>query len=267
MRALLLLAAAAFLAAASQDSHSQYVETCGDPNLQRALAPVVLKYDIEGGAVSSICKVDRTNSVVAKIDSESGGHITITIPQNVVYSLASADCGESDLAVLVDNEEVLPAKSVHGKDGNTLTVGFAKGSHIVEFVGFSILTDPAPYQYCGIVMGLESQYLPPKMQTERGMRAEQVKCNEGLALVTKIDGSPACVRHKTGKILLERGWAGCGVDKATGDWHSCARPVSDSRYSREITVLAVSPKNVTLPGPGNHTATGCNADGMCFTPE
>jgi hypothetical protein len=39
-------------------------------------------------------------------------------------------------------------------------------------------------------------------------------------------------------------------------------------HRREITILSITPQNVTLPEPKNQTyKTKCNADGVCFTPE
>lgn len=170
--------------------------------------PLDLQYDITGGTLLDLCKNDDTNSVVAKIDAGYGGEVTLTIPKKVVYSLTSADCADdSELIILVDNEETLAAKSVHNKKDNVVTVTFPRGHHTIEFIGASILPDPSPVQYCGIVMGLDSLYMPPKLQVERGMKPDQVRCNDGLVLVTKLsDSSLACIKPETKRVLVERGW-------------------------------------------------------------
>jgi len=182
--------------------------------------PLDLQYGIRGGALLDLCKNDDTNSVIAKIDAGYDGEITLTIPKKVVYSLTSTDCADdSELIILFDNEEILATKSTHSNKDNVITVTFPRGHHTIEFIGASIMPDPSPVQYCGIVMGLDSLYLPPKFQVERGMKMDQVKCNAGLYLIHNPNGShPACVRETTLQKLVERGWKeppvchGCGVD-------------------------------------------------------
>lgn len=50
--------------------------------------------------------------------------------------------------------------------------------------------------------------MTPLQQFKSGIEAKNVKCNEGLELIIKTkDNSPACVRHDTANILIERGWA------------------------------------------------------------
>lgn len=53
----------------------------------------------------------------------------------------------------------------------------------------------------------DSQYISPKKQVMQGTVADAVKCNEGLELIFKTDGTPACVKSQTAKTLVERGWA------------------------------------------------------------
>jgi hypothetical protein len=163
----------------------------------------------------------------------------------------------------MDNEEILPTSVIHGNKDNTITIEFSKGIHTIEFVGVSIIPDPSPSQYCGFVMGFDSLYLPPKFQFERGMKTEQVKCNDDLALLKKVSNDlPICVSFETGQKLLERNLA--HTIARTGTTYSD----NEDSHRKEITILSISPKNVTLPEPKNQTPkTTCNADGVCFTPE
>ena len=39
-----------------------------------------------------------------------------------------------------------------------------------------------------------------------GISISKIVCKEKLELVTKHDGSPACVKHETKQKLIERGW-------------------------------------------------------------
>lgn len=226
--------------------------------------PIDLEYDIHYGIVVSICKLEDTNSVITEINAEKDGQIMITIPKKVVYSLSSTDCADdSELLVLMDNEEILPFNYIHSKKDNIITVKFSKGVHTIEFVGFTILPDPSPAQYCGIVMGLDSLYLPPKFQIEKGMKIEQVRCNEGLTLLKKASNdNPLCVSFKTGQKLLERNLAHTIARTGTVDSDN------EGAHRKEITILSISPQNVTLPEPKNQTSkTTCNTNGVCFTPE
>ncbi|HEX9846368.1 MAG TPA: hypothetical protein VGA92_07915 [Candidatus Nitrosotenuis sp.] len=47
---------------------------------------------------------------------------------------------------------------------------------------------------------------PPLKQFKAGLSAEKIICRQGLELVTKYDGSPACVKPETKVKLIERGW-------------------------------------------------------------
>jgi hypothetical protein len=48
----------------------------------------------------------------------------------------------------------------------------------------------------------------PLTQFKSGIAAKDVTCDQGLLLIFKTsDGSPACVKPDTAKVLVERGWA------------------------------------------------------------
>ena len=46
----------------------------------------------------------------------------------------------------------------------------------------------------------------PKKQMKLGVMPEKITCNEGLVLMLKISGMPACVKSDTAERLEERGW-------------------------------------------------------------
>jgi len=61
--------------------------------------------------------------------------------------------------------------------------------------------------FCAARTSSESD-LSPLKQFKSGTPANDVKCNDGLQLVIKVeDNSPACVISNTASILIERGWA------------------------------------------------------------
>lgn len=47
----------------------------------------------------------------------------------------------------------------------------------------------------------------PLKQVAQGVLPNEIICKEGLELIIKNNGSPACVKSKTAEILIERGWA------------------------------------------------------------
>ena len=52
----------------------------------------------------------------------------------------------------------------------------------------------------------EGVMTPPKKQVSQGIKPAAVNCKEGLVLIIKHDGSPACVMPETAKSLEDRGW-------------------------------------------------------------
>ena len=46
----------------------------------------------------------------------------------------------------------------------------------------------------------------PRKQIKLGVMPEKITCDEGLVLMLKISGIPACVKPTTAEILEERGW-------------------------------------------------------------
>jgi len=50
----------------------------------------------------------------------------------------------------------------------------------------------------------ETSILPPLKQVKLGV---EISCKSELVLITKYDGSPACVKPQTREKLIERGWA------------------------------------------------------------
>ena len=153
-----------------------------------------------------MCKSTSHNSITALIDADSNGILSMDIPLVMLYSLESTDCKVTgDFIVMLDGEEasyVITPTEI----GHLVTVEFTKDFHEIEIIGTTIIPDPSPAQYCGIVEGYEKQFLAPLDQTDRGVKPEFIRCNAGLVLIQKIDDSPACVKPETKIKLIERGW-------------------------------------------------------------
>ena len=49
-------------------------------------------------------------------------------------------------------------------------------------------------------------YKPPKKQHKEGVEIHKIQCNEGLHLIVRYSGHPACVKLDTHRELVERVW-------------------------------------------------------------
>jgi len=170
-------------------------------------SPVDLESTIYGGNLQYVCNSSITNSIKAMVNADSDGTVTLEIPKFPLYSLTDDQCNTSnDFLVLVKGIEVASVIS-DIENTNSVTVDFAKGITEIEIIGTTIIPDPSPSQYCGIVERYEKQFLAPLDQIDRGVKPEFIRCNTGLVLIQKIDDTPACVTLDTKIELIIRGWA------------------------------------------------------------
>ena len=165
------------------------------------------------GKSFGVCKKTASRGVTILIDSASSGSLEIDLPIQMVYSLPSKDCKPTgDFLVLMEDGET--SYEITPTDiGNRVQVEFSEGFHKIQILGSMIIPSPSPAQYCGIVEGyLDKQYLAPLDQTDHGVAAKSVRCNDGLTLIQKHDGSPACVSKSTQNSLWHRDWANKSTD-------------------------------------------------------
>jgi hypothetical protein len=168
---------------------------------------VNINYEISGGDVVTTCKGQNEISLKAIIDANSDGSVTFDIPTNIVYGLSSKDCKlDNAFFVLMNGKEVV-SNIVGKKNSNLVTVEFTPGIHEIEVNGFTIIPNPSPAQYCGIVMDYDSQFLPPKQQTKRGVELRFIQCNDDYELLVKYNGTPSCVSPEHRSDFLKRGWS------------------------------------------------------------
>ncbi|MCV0371935.1 MAG: hypothetical protein K5793_00040 [Nitrosarchaeum sp.] len=172
---------------------------------------VNLKHSISAGNVYGIC--EKENSVFALLDASSDAIFEVDIPIDMVYSLPSTDCIPSGDFIVMDNRESPIYNIVESDIGNSVSVELEEGFHRIQISGTIILPSPSPAQYCGVVEGFAKPYLPPRNQIDNGMKPTSVKCNEGLILLQKYDGSPACVELQSISKLIKRGWTDTKYDK------------------------------------------------------
>ncbi|MGQ0795668.1 MAG: hypothetical protein ACT4N5_05750 [Nitrosopumilaceae archaeon] len=182
---------------------------CDEFSVLKKAMPIELKYEIDAGKITKICKLENDVSVVVKIEADSNGRFSIEIPKKLVYSLLD-DCEEGEIFVLMDNAEIIPVDTKSTISNNIMTIEFQKGEHVVEFVGTNMVSQGSKFSpaiYCGIVKGYNLQYLPPKIQIENGVSLQDIRCNKGLELIFKnTNDFPACVKPKSLLRLVDLGW-------------------------------------------------------------
>lgn len=77
------------------------------------------------------------------------------------------------------------------------------GIILIGYTGFAFAShDPNQPQIHSIISPYDA--IPPLKQFKIGI--SEIQCRESLILVTKYDGSPACVKPDTKENLVERGW-------------------------------------------------------------
>ena len=163
-----------------------------------------LEYTIEGGEIIEICHNPDLISLSMSIDASDDGQITIQIPRSMVYSLSQGCVSQDLLAVLLNGEDFTDFEIQNTPSSRIFTIDFPQGQNTLEFIGTYML-DVRIHDYCGVIYGYDSQFLPPLKQINNGISPKGILCNDGLELILKpSDNSPACVKPETSKILLER---------------------------------------------------------------
>ena len=90
------------------------------------------------------------------------------------------------------------------------------------------------------VKGCETFTVFPLQGFKLGIPTDEIQCRESLIMVTKQDGSPACVKEQTRQKLIERGWA---LDKSNisqiADYLKQKPRIIDPEYVRYVETLAL----------------------------
>lgn len=163
-----------------------------------------LDYAMENGRILDTCYEKDTVTLTIEIEADSDDQLIIDLPKRLVYSFEDVDCKEGQMIILMDGEVIEPTV-VSSKTSNRITIDVQKDTHQIEFIGTTPVPNPSPAMYCGIVMGYDTQYLPPKLQLGLGVEPEQIRCNQGLELAIKTsDENPICITPSTKSKLIER---------------------------------------------------------------
>ncbi len=116
--------------------------------------------------------------------------------------------------------------------------------------------------------------LSPLKQIKSGVSVDEIQCKESLVLLTKHDGSPACVKPETKEKLIERGWMqevrcnGCDGVKTLDNYKincdSQTNPYQEyecfkNAYSN-CDIATVNPEIYTIHGDTIYTTLAITSD-------
>lgn len=105
-----------------------------------------------------------------------------------------------------------------------------------NYVGAAL--DPTVYP-------IQQEILSPLKQFKLGVPVDQIQCNDSLVLVTKNNGSPACIKPETKIKLIERGWAYNMFTNLT------LHNTQSWGYIKEISILDSHYVGITMSYPTN----------------
>ena len=89
-------------------------------------------------------------------------------------------------------------------------------------------------------------YVSPLKQFSIGIHPEDIKCKESLTLVTKYDGSPACVKPETKIKLIERGWAQGSESKQPSLYSNKFPNIEDRNIQVNVGELRISQTGLSV---------------------
>jgi len=217
------------------------------PKDQRGIAlndckPIDLKTEIINGTALMTCHSSKANSVKVFAESNTNSTLSVSIPKSLVYSLSTKDCQTTNENFVLLNGEEIDSEISENENLNVFTMDIPLGISEIEIIGTTIMPRPSPDQYCGIVLGYDSQYLPPKKQTERGVELRFIQCNDDFQLVVKYDDTPACVSSENKAKFLKRGWS--NPEKHT----VFSKPIVEETL--EIKIKEISKNSILSKGAG-----------------
>src|SRR5574337_117955 len=129
-----------------------------------------------------------------------------------VYSLFLFFCGSSPLVVGLNESEGDPATLKDFFTATYMCPMETASTPDLNIVGYSgMVSKDITINPNNTINVTSTEMLEvfdsPLTQYKSGIKAENVKCNDGFQLIFKLeDGSPACVSQQTKEQLLNRGW-------------------------------------------------------------
>lgn len=171
-----------------------------------------ISYSIIDTKIKNITLDCPSRSMIIYLEpATKNGILTISIPRTLLDTKIS-DNQDDKFFVLVNGEEVDFSEIQTNPDARTLIIPFKINTEQIEILANVVIGGGGPASgksNCGVGSTDESPYyhlLSPLKQSKLGIQSEEIKCKEGLILVTKYDGSPTCVKTSHFARFLTSGW-------------------------------------------------------------
>ena len=132
-------------------------------------------------------------------------------------------------------------------------------SFLIIFLSIMILPIFAPShpEYVGIDS--------PRKQIAQGVLPEEVICKEGLLLIIKHIGSPACVRPETAVILENRGWGVIPPPSSITNFEECIAAGNPAMESHPRQCRTPDGKHFIEEIKDDPLQPSCSGSAGCFT--
>lgn len=164
----------------------------------------VIPYTISNGTINDMTLYCKHASFLVKItpQTESNGILVLDFPRSIMDPKTNDE--DRRFVVLRDGEQI-DYDEIPYQDHRRLSMLFTPHTDEIEIVSSVIpelksptckIADNPPY----------SLILSPLKQFKSGISVDEIQCRESLILVTKHDGSPACIKTESISRLDEREW-------------------------------------------------------------
>ena len=165
----------------------------------------VIPYNISNGIINDMILYCEHSSLLVKItpQTESDGMLILDFPRSIIDP--KTNDRDDRFFILRDGEEIDYDEIPYSKY-RKISIPFVADTQEIEIIQTFILT--LKPEMCKVVHDPPHSYLlPPLKQLKNGIPLDEIQCRESFVLISKHDGSPACVKYESVQKLSERGWA------------------------------------------------------------
>jgi hypothetical protein len=116
--------------------------------------------------------------------------------------------GRASIGIDVKNKEGVKSIVLTSEDKTTAYFDSYEINlvNVLPYPFSSKMISPEEYSATISISKADEKIIPPLKQNKNNTPFHEIKCNTGLQLTQKYDGTPACVKPETVFELIERGW-------------------------------------------------------------
>ena len=224
--------------------------------------PIQVQHSFEKNSIATFEHHKDELGFRGKINATQEDIITITVPRNVVDSIFR-NCDPDDLMLFANYEkqysDTMPhdglyehdiqAEQIANQTHREITFGVLPTMSFELAGSFPLGLAKEMFDTCGAPNGYSTYYAPPRFQAENGVEPSKVKCNDGLVLLQKHSGSPACVKPNSVIDLIKRNWMTTDeIDGYAIDYDGDVKhlPFADV-CTNEMKIILLTHSNIILP--------------------